>query len=111
MVYCSDHADMPDRRRSPVFDGFGKLRIPLAVVPSADYAGKHPGLVSALKENSRRPFSNDLLFDLLCGLWDVDSDVAPRNINIASSSYSLEPSSTKVLLGEATVADDPNYVS
>lgn len=111
MVYCSDHADMPDRRRSPVFDGFGKLRIPLAVVPGADYAVKHPGLVSALKENSCRPFSNDLLFDLLCGLWDVGSDVAPRNMSVASPSYSLEASSTKVLLGEATVADDPNYAS
>ena len=54
---------------------------------------------------------SSLLFDLLCGLWDVGSDVAPRNMNIASPSYSLEASSTKVLLGEATVADDPNYVS
>ena len=96
MVYCSDHADLPDRRRSPVFDGFGKLRIPLAVVLSDDYVMKHPDVASAMSKNSNRPFSNDLLFDLLCGLWDVRSGVAPQSLNIASCLYSLDGASTKV---------------
>ncbi len=111
MVYCSDHADLPDRRRSPVFDGFGKLRIPLAVVLSDDYAMKHSDIASALSKNSYRPFSNDLLFDLLCGLWAVRSEVAPLSMNIASPLYCLDASSVKVLLGETTVGDDPNFPS
>lgn len=109
MVYCSDHADLPDRRRSPVFDGFGKLRIPLAVFPGKDYVATHPGVVEALRANAGRPFSNDLLFNLLCGLWEVESGDTPPELNIASPDYSLTPATTRVLLGEATVSDDPGY--
>lgn len=106
MVYCSDHGDMPDRRRSPVFDGFGKLRIPLTVIPGAGYSEQFPEVVATLRRNSGYPFSNDLLFNLVCGLWKVESVHTPAELNIASDSYSLRPETTLVLLGESRVSDD-----
>ncbi|MBD5224764.1 MAG: phosphoethanolamine transferase [Bacteroidales bacterium] len=109
MVYFSDHGDIPDRRRSPVFDGFGKLRIPMAVYLSPEYRKLYPAVSNTLCRNVARPFSNDLLFNFICGLWGVVADFAPSDLNIASDSYVLTPSTTRVLLGEAVVADDPNY--
>lgn len=110
MVYCSDHADLPDRRRSPSFNGFGQVRIPLAVVMTPAYLRTNADIAEALRANSRRPFSNDLLFDLMCGLWHVDSPAAPRRFSIAAPDYTLTPESTKVLLGARTVADDPGFL-
>lgn len=111
MVYCSDHADLPDRRRSPSFNGFGQVRIPLAVVMTPDYLRTCGDIAAALRANSRRPFSNDLLFDLMCGLWNVSSPSAPRRFSIASPCYGLTPEETQVLLGARTVADDPGFLA
>ncbi len=109
MIYFSDHGDIPDRRRSPVFDGFGKLRIPLAVYLSPEYRDTHPGVVKNMCSNIARSFSNDLIFDLQCGLWGVDADFVTPEYNIASDRYSLTPSLTRVLLGDAVVSDDSVY--
>lgn len=107
MIYFSDHGDIPDRRRSPVFDGFGKLRIPLAVYLSPEYRRNHPAVLNTLCRNVARPFSNDLLFNLQCGLWGVVADFSPSRFNPASDSYALTSADTRVLLGDAVVADDP----
>lgn len=109
MVYCSDHADVPDRRRSPNFDGFAQVRIPLAVVVSRDYAGRNPEICGAMKGNAMKPFSNDLLFDLMAGLLNADPDNFEAAHSLASARYAMTPESTLVYLGSLRVADDKNF--
>lgn len=64
MIYCSDHADIPTSRRSPVFNGEARLRIPLSVTLSPAYAAANPTLLPALTSLSSRLFVNDFLYDL-----------------------------------------------
>lgn len=109
MVYCSDHADVPDRRRSPNFDGFGQVRIPLAVVVTEGYAEANRDVCEALAANQGRPFSNDLLFDLMAGLWRVEGECSHPELSLASAEYSLRPETTFVYLGSKKVGDDPNF--
>lgn len=109
MVYCSDHADIPDRRRSPSFDGFGQVRIPLAVMLSDSYVSENPEVAAALSTNTMKPFSNDLLFDLMAGLWRVESPVLDKSLSLASSSYRLTPETTFVHLNSLAVSADPNF--
>lgn len=111
MLYCSDHADMPDRRRTPVFDDFGKLRIPLALVTTDAFRASSPRLMSSLRANASRTFSNDLLFNLLCGLWQVESSHLPDALNLCSPSYALTPSTTRILLSTSTVDADPRFTT
>lgn len=109
MVYCSDHADIPDRRRTPVFDDFGKLRIPLALVTTPAYRAEASGVLASLEANRRRPFSNDLLFNLLGGLWVVTSSHLPADLNLCSPDYRLTPKDTRLLLSTLTVDADPHF--
>lgn len=109
MVYCSDHADIPDRRRSPSFDGFAQVRIPLAVVLSDNYVSANGDIAEALKGNLMKPFSNDLLFDLMAGLWRVSSPVLDPELSIASGSYRMTPESTFVNINSLAVSADPKF--
>lgn len=113
MLYCSDHSDIPDRRRTPVFDDFGKLRIPMALVTAPAFEKESAEVLSSLRKNASRPFSNDLFFNLLCGLLQVSdngvSRVLPPELDLCSPSYALTPATTRVLTGTAVVADDPRY--
>jgi heptose-I-phosphate ethanolaminephosphotransferase len=113
MLYCSDHSDIPDRRRTPVFDDFGKLRIPMALVTAPAFEKESAEVLSSLRRNASRPFSNDLLFNLLCGLLQVSDNGVPRvlppELNLCSPLYALTPATTRVLTGTAVVVDDPRY--
>ena len=56
-----------------------------------------------------KPFSNDLLFDLMAGLWRVESPVLDKSLSLASSSYRLTPETTFVHLNSLAVSADPNF--
>lgn len=51
MLYFSDHACKPDNRRSPDFDGFASVRIPMFAYFSDEYITKHSDTFNALSEN------------------------------------------------------------
>lgn len=110
MVYCSDHADVPDHRRSPDFDGFAQVRIPLVVFLSERYALENPEIVGSLGKNLRRPFSNDLLFNLMAGLWRVESPAIDPAFSLASDAYKMTPETTFVNINSLSVDKDPNFL-
>ncbi len=64
MIYCSDHADIPTSRRSPVFNGVARLKIPLFVALSPGYAAENPSLLRGLRSMAPHLFVNDFLYDL-----------------------------------------------
>ncbi len=64
MIYCSDHADIPTSRRSPVFNGVACLKIPLFVALSPGYAAENPSLLRGLRSMAPHLFVNDFLYDL-----------------------------------------------
>lgn len=87
MVYCSDHATVPARRRSPNFNGFGDVRIPLFVWMSDEFIAKHATRVAALRANEARYFTNDLLYELFCGMMDIASNRFDEKASLASTQY------------------------
>lgn len=70
-IYMSDHGTVPERHRSPNFNGYGNTRIPLAVWLSPQYREAHSGRFEALRANADRYWTNDLLYELFCGVLDV----------------------------------------
>lgn len=106
MVYFSDHATIPDRHRSPNFDGFGNVRIPLFVTMSDEYLACHPERAEALKANRERYWTNDLLYELMCGLFDVHSNHYDEQASLASASYKYQRDDLLTYEGKARIADD-----
>ena len=53
MLYFSDHATIPDKRRSPDFGGFGTVRIPMFTYFSDNYIEKYPETYQALLDNKK----------------------------------------------------------
>ncbi len=106
MVYFSDHGGIPDMRRSPRFLGFKMVRIPLWVYMSDRYQTDHPDAAAALKGNARRYFTNDLVYELMCGLLDITSDRYDPTASIASATYRFRRSEMLTYDGRIRIADD-----
>lgn len=106
MVYFSDHATVPDRRRSPRFDGFGQCRIPLVVIMSDQYRAEHPERAAALDKNQGRWFTNDLAYDLMCGIFDVESNHFDPTQSLAYDSYRFERTDLLTYTGTRHISDD-----
>ena len=87
MVYFSDHGTIPDKRRSPDFKGFGMVRIPLFVYLSDEYRQQHPARYAALSAHRNSYFTDDLIYELVCGLLDVKSNCYDELNSLASDNY------------------------
>lgn len=106
MVYFSDHGDVPDRHRQPNFGGFTDTRIPLCVWLGDDFIANRQERVSALRGNSNRYWTNDLLYDLTCGILDVDCKDFKEENSLASDSYKHEYESLTIMNGSVHISDD-----
>jgi len=106
MVYCSDHAIIPEKHRAPTFTGFGDIRIPLAVWTSDDFIAAHPERHAALQSNISKYWTNDFLYDLMCGIMDVDSPRFNPSNSLAHASYAYTREDLMVLGGSVSLTDD-----
>ena len=108
MLYFSDHAVIPDKRRSPNFDGFGTVRIPMFTYFSDEYIHKHYGIFNVLSDNQNKYFTNDLVYELICGIFDIQSNHYDETSSLASSQYKYTKDMLKTALGKKWIKDDVN---
>lgn len=108
MVYFSDHATIPDKRRSSNFDGFATVRIPMFVYLADEYIAKYPDTYSALKNNKDKYFTNDLAYELMCGIFNIKSNHYDETNSIASSKYKYTRDMLKTDIGNKWIKDDNN---
>lgn len=106
MVYFSDHATIPDKRRSPNFGGFATVRIPLFTYLADDYISNHPQVYSALKSNQDKYWTNDLAYDLICGILDIKSNHYDETNSLASTQYKYTKDMLMTNLGKLHIIDD-----
>ena len=111
MVYCSDHSDVPDRHRQPNFGGFRDLRIPLMVWLADDFITLRPQRAEALQQNRQRHWTNDLLYELMCGVMDATSNHFREDRSLASLNYAFTREQLTAMGGSIRIADDPQQPS
>jgi heptose-I-phosphate ethanolaminephosphotransferase len=87
MVYFSDHGAIPEKRRLPWFLGYGMVRIPMWIYLSDEYRQTFPTTTSTLETNKNKYFTNDLAYDLFCGLLNIKSDHYDESQSLASPRY------------------------
>lgn len=106
MIYFSDHATVPDRKRSPAFCGFGETRIPLFVWVSDEYIELHGRRFEALKANRDKYWTNDLFYELFCGVMDISSNRFREDNSLASPDYRFTRDMLLTYEGRTRISDD-----
>ena len=54
---------------------------------SDEFIAKHATRVAALRANEARYFTNDLLYELFCGMMDIASNRFDEKASLASTQY------------------------
>ena len=109
MVYFSDHGAIPEKRRLPWFLGFGMVRIPMWIYLSDEYRKTCPAASEALEENKEKDFTNDLTYDLLCGLLNIKSGHYDPSQSLASPTYRFTRDMLLTDEGRVRLADEDKW--
>lgn len=108
MIYFSDHGASPDQKRIADKFGFASLRIPLFVYLADSYKQAYPQVTENINANHNKYFTNDLMYDLICGLLDVKSNQYSPKHSILSEQYEFNRENLKTKLGKTNLTEDTN---
>lgn len=106
MLYFSDHATIPDKRRSPNFGGFATVRIPMFVWFSDEYRKLHPDVTDTLRQHRERYFTTDLAYELLCGILAIRSNHYEEENSLVSPKFKYSREMLRTDLGRLSLAED-----
>ena len=109
MVYFSDHGSDPDVARQPDSASFKVLRIPMFCYLSDAYQKRNPDVVKAIKANKDKYFTNDLEYEFICGVLNMQSPNYDSAMSIASSKWSMERKDLKTRFGKTSLMEDTEY--
>lgn len=106
MLYFSDHATIPDKRRAPNFGGFATVRIPMFAWFSDEYQTRHPVVTDTLRQHRNRYFTTDLAYELVCGLLDIRSNHYEEENGLASPEFKFSREMLRTNLGRLPLTED-----
>lgn len=109
MVYFSDHGSDPMVRRQPDPTGFTVLRIPMFCYLSNQYEQRNPDVVRTLKHNQNAFFTNDLLYELVCGILNIKSPNYDESYSLASPKWKMKRKDLVTRFGETSLMDDTAF--
>ncbi len=114
-VYVSDRG--ATLKTPPATDvqniNFEMLRIPLVLGLSPQFTERYPQKTALLKQNKNKVFTLDLLFDLILGLTNTESDLRQSKFDLSDKRYSITPDNavTMPIGGEPLkITDDPKLI-
>lgn len=106
LLYFSDHGTIPDKRRSPNFGGFATVRIPMFAYFSNEYMARQQQTYTTLKENSDCYFTNDLVYELVCGIIGVESNHFEQTNSPTSKQYKHTQDTLTTNLGKTPLYNE-----
>lgn len=106
MVYCSDHGE-----DMQYFHGDSKFTWSMAHVPffiylSPSYANVHQAVSNNLRKNKGRVFTNDLMFDTVCGLLGAPNTGYGAQYDLTSAAYGLTDEQAVTKHGMIHISED-----
>lgn len=103
MVYFSDHATVPDKRRSPNFEGLASVRIPFFTYFSDEYIVQHKEVFNTLKKHENLYWTNDLAYELLCSIFDIKSNRFDEANSLASEKFKYKREDLRTNCGQTKI--------
>lgn len=110
LIYFSDHGNDPNRSRNPDSTKFINLRIPMFIYYSNNYKTNNYQIINNLINNKDKFFSNDLIFDLMCGILNIESNHYNETQSLTSDKYMYTDENLLSGSGLKKAKDDP-YIS
>lgn len=110
-TYISDHADDINRDLGHSKDHFTyeMTQIPFLLWFSDEYIKKYPKKYGRLLHNRDRLFSNDMLYDTLIGLFEIETEKYNQQYDLSSKAYNLNPKDALVLHGKRHYTEASNH--
>jgi len=109
MVYFSDHGSDPDVGRQPDSASFKVLRIPMFCYLSKDYQKRNPEVFSTVKAHKDKYFTNDLEYEFICGILNMQSPSYDPSYSLASPQWKLERKDLVTRFGKTSLMEDTEY--
>lgn len=106
MIYFSDHGSNPERHRYPDKLDYYALHIPLVIYLSDNYISMNPKTSTTLIKNKHQYISNDLMYNLICSIINIESNHFKEDESIASNKYKYNKYNLKAMLGKMSLSDD-----
>ncbi len=107
VLFVSDHSEdvAQGRMHDPRPDKFtiAMTEIPMWIRVSSRYAQRNPEVMAALQRVSQKPFTNDLIFNLMLAMMKINNEFTPACYNVLSDDYCLEPQLLRTLGGERLI--------
>lgn len=107
MIYFSDHGSEPAVPRDPDSAAFITFRIPMFIYLSPDYQQRHKSVAERLQQNTQRYFTNDLMFNTICGILDIQSNHYDESESLTSTDFRFDLRDLKTDNGKLRLKDDP----
>lgn len=109
MVYFSDHGSDPDVGRAPDGNSFKVLRIPMFCYLSDGYQRRNPQVAETIQSHADSYFTNDLEYEFICGLLNMESPNYDPSFSLASPQWHLGKADLVTRFGKTHLTEDPEY--
>ena len=106
IMYVSDHSEDMKYTHGTGHFTFDMTRIPLWIYLSPSYQQKHKEKAESLRRHESCVFTNDLVFDTLCGLIGADNYGRTEAYDLSSPSYALTEKEALTMHGKMHIAED-----
>lgn len=107
MIYFSDHGENLHISHNPDVFSFDMVRIPMFFYLSPEYRSKMPAAAKNLRRRENEFFTNDMIYDTLCGVMAAPSNRYESRQDFSSADYDFTKETLTTMLGQQKITDDP----
>ena len=109
MIYFSDHGEDLKISHNPDVFSFDMVRIPMFVYLSPKYEKIFPERTKILKSRRAEYFTNDLMYDTICGILNAPSSNYDAAQDFSAAEYRFNRENLTTMLGQYKLSDDENF--
>ena len=107
MVYFGDHGEDMVRFHGDGIFTWDMIHSPCFVYLSSEYKNNHSAVANNLRVNENRIFTNDLLYDMFCGIMGAINNEYDTVYDISSLHYGLTWDKAVSKNGDVKIQEDP----
>lgn len=107
MVYFGDHGEDMVRFHGDGIFTWDMIHSPCFVYLSSEYKNNHPAVANNLRVNENRIFTNDLVYDMVCGIMGAINNEYDTVYDISSLHYGLTWDKAVSKNGDVKIQEDP----
>lgn len=108
IIYFSDHGEAVkrDKKHLPGMFDFDMARIPFWISVSEDYRRRNKELAERLESRRNSYFTNDMIYDTLLGIMNIETDRYTARQDFSSPEYDFTQEDLLTMHGEVRLKDE-----